>query len=588
MNRRALAFLLAAGIAVVFGGSVRAQDPSTTQDMKTRIERLEKQNQELLTTLQRMQVTPTSPTPGSAASGASAPVTLTPADVKSIAAEVQKEQEAAKKSTDDAAKAKTEDEGYKIGSDLKMSATWKNGVWLETPNKDFTMHIGGWIQYDNVFFDQSPGLLAPQGGFSGTKQGVASGAKQGGTGDFQDGTYFRRIRLMTDGNFWEQYEYTLILALENNQFTTIGLDEFWVGAKDIPGIGTARIGHVKNAIGFEADMTASSRTMTFMERSAYSESIELNQNFVTGLWLGDAWFDQRATYTFVVFRPDQASSTGVFFGDGQWGMQGRLTALPIWEDDGRCWTHVGVSGGWRNGTNNIANTPFRTFELRARPELRDDDPAGNPGGAQPVPNANDARLIDTGVAVCNNEWLLGLEYCTVWGPFSVQAEYGFNWLEDVQGFNPKNGAAVPGNLVPALKTPLNYFFSGGYVQLAYTLTGENRAYDKRLGRLNTYYFNRQGPFNNAWFVRDDEGHYCFNWGAWEIAGRYTYVNLNDGEGINRVQGGVFDGFTVGLNWYLNDNLKFQFDYVYNQRSDLPPGVVEGSVRGLGMRMQFMY
>ena len=26
-------------------------------------------------------------------------------------------------------------------------------------------------------------------------------------------------------------------------------------------------------------------------------------------------------------------------------------------------------------------------------------------------------------------------------------------------------------------------FNGGYIQVAYTLTGENRAYDKRLGTL---------------------------------------------------------------------------------------------------------
>ena len=63
------------------------------------------------------------------------------------------------------------------------------------------------------------------------------------------GTYFRRIRLQTDGKFWENYEYTLTLALENDQFSTSGLDEFWVGATNVPLIGTARLGHVKNAIG---------------------------------------------------------------------------------------------------------------------------------------------------------------------------------------------------------------------------------------------------------------------------------------------------------------------------------------------------
>ena len=124
----------------------------------------------------------------------------------------------------------------------------------------------------------------------------------------------------------------------------------WVGSKGIPLIGTIRVGHVKNAMGLEGDMTASSRAMTFMERSSYSEAIELNQNFVTGLWLGNNYFDQRMTWTFVVFRPDLKSSTDAFFGDGQSGVQARFTGLPLYEDEGRHLLHLGVSGGWRNGT----------------------------------------------------------------------------------------------------------------------------------------------------------------------------------------------------------------------------------------------
>ena len=70
--------------------------------------------------------------------------------------------------------------------------------------------------------------------------------------------------------------------------------------------------------------------------------------------------------------------------------------------------------------------------------------------------------------------------------------------------------------------------------------------------------------------------------------RIGWLYLNDGEGLNRIQGGVLNGYTIGLNWYLNENAKLQFDYVYDQRSDLPPGSIPGSTRGLGMRMQFNY
>src|SRR5262249_46158540 len=167
-----------------------------------------------------------------------------------------------------------------------------------------------------------------------------------------------------------------------------------------------------------------------MERSSYSEAIELNQNFVTGLWVGNNYFNERATSTFVLFRPDQGSSSGAFFGDGQYGAQGRLPALPYYENEGRCLLHLGVSGGWRNGTSNNATSSFRTFQLRARPELRDDDPAGSPAGAQVIPNANSNRMIDTAAIAAKDQFLTGLELLYIYGPFSVQAEYGWNWLSN--------------------------------------------------------------------------------------------------------------------------------------------------------------
>ena len=38
-----------------------------------------------------------------------------------------------------------EPKGYEVGSDLKMTATWRNGVQFESANKDFRFHVGGTI-----------------------------------------------------------------------------------------------------------------------------------------------------------------------------------------------------------------------------------------------------------------------------------------------------------------------------------------------------------------------------------------------------------------------------------------------------------
>ncbi|HVT27948.1 MAG TPA: hypothetical protein VHE81_08035, partial [Lacipirellulaceae bacterium] len=119
-----------------------------------------------------------------------------------------------------------DESGYVVGSDLSVKSDFRNGLflWFATPNNDFTMHIGGWAQLDNVWWDQSQALKASPGARPGHAQGVASGAPAGGIGELSDGEYFRRVRLFFEGTFWENGEYRLIPALENDQFSTVGLD----------------------------------------------------------------------------------------------------------------------------------------------------------------------------------------------------------------------------------------------------------------------------------------------------------------------------------------------------------------------------
>ena len=337
--------------------------------------------------------------------------------------------------------------------------------------------------------------------------GSGYGRCPGGIGDLQDGEYFRRIRPFAEGTFWETGEYRLIPALENNQFSTGGLDEFWVGETQIPVVGTVRVGHVKDPMGLEGDMTASSRCMTFMERSSYSEAIELNQNFVTGIWFSNNYFDQRMTWQAAVFRPDQAASSGVFFGDGQSGVQFRLTGLPLYEDEGRHLLHLGISGGWRDGTTNLGSVAYtgNTIELRARPDCATTTLPVPP----PVPSPS-RTLTATGWSTPGNRIRRRIPDGpgTLVYPGTFLGTGGV-WLELDQQCDGRRAKRDCHWFVP-VASPQNYMFNGGYIQLAYMLTGENRAYDKRLGTLAREYFGKQGPYEDAWVVRDEDGRLC--WG----------------------------------------------------------------------------
>ena len=79
-----------------------------------------------------------------------------------------------------------------------------------------------------------------------------------------DGTFFRRVRINMNGTFWQVFEYNTEFALEQVKEGVVTLDEMYVGMKDIPWIGTARVGHMRVAQGFEGDQLSSSKAMTFL------------------------------------------------------------------------------------------------------------------------------------------------------------------------------------------------------------------------------------------------------------------------------------------------------------------------------------
>ena len=257
---------------------------------------------------------------------------------------------------------------------------------VQTPNKDFTMHISGWIQWDNVWWSQSPACQTAPGSQRGRPTQESLPAPLGGIGDLKTASTSAASAHCQRARSGKPASTASIPAFENNQFNTVGLDEMWVGADKIPLIGTLRVGHVKNPMGLEGDMTASSRCMTFMERSSYSEAIELNQNFVTGLWFSNTYFDDRMTWSSACVSSRSRVVHRRLLRRRPVGRAGPLTGLPLYEDEGRHLLHLGISGGWRNGTTNLAISPFATrSQLRARPELRDDDPPA--GRLSPTPIA---------------------------------------------------------------------------------------------------------------------------------------------------------------------------------------------------------
>lgn len=164
-----------------------------------------------------------------------------------------------------------------------------------------------------------------------------------------------------------------------------------------------------------------------------------------------------------------------------------------------------------------------SLTLSDRPELRIDPTSLLTTGA--IANVEGAQVYSAEAAA-------GI------GSFFVQGEY-FNYTIDRM-------AGLPS---------LN--FDGGYVEASYTLTGESRKYTPSSGA-----YSGITPANP--FSRESGG-----WGAWEIAGRYSVIDLNDAftpgvalASTSGVAGGTQTIWAAGLNWYLNRNVRIMFNYLH--------------------------
>jgi phosphate-selective porin OprO/OprP len=157
--------------------------------------------------------------------------------------------------------------------------------------------------------------------------------------------------------------------------------------------------------------------------------------------------------------------------------------------------------------------------------------------AQPELRVDSTRLIDTGVIDADDATVTGIELAGNWRSWLFQAE-NF-WYEIAR----RGGD---------LSDPK---FGGGYAQASWVITGESHRYNM----VNASYQNPR-PYVNFSSMG--------GWGAWELALRFSHTDLDYHPGefglptpADGVRGGVQDIWTLGLNWYVNPNLKLMANYL---------------------------
>lgn len=321
------------------------------------------------------------------------------------------------------------------------------------------------------------------------------------------GTEFRRARIFFSGDVYDrvffkaQYDFAQANDEDNPDFNDV-----FIGLKKLGPVGSVQVGHFKEPL-FLQEAT-STKHMTFMERG-------LNSAFFPGRNVGAMatgnLAEKKVFWQIGIFR--DTNDQGFAFdqsGNEKWDIAGRLSGTPIYSDNGEHVLHLGAGYIHR-----FLDASGDNLRFRARPAAH---------LAQ--------RFVDTQFFGAFETDILNIELAYVHGPFSVQTEFTNIWIE---------GAGRQRDLE----------FRGAYAFVSYFLTGERRVYDLGKGR-----FGRVKPKANFNPRRGD-------WGALEIAVRYSYLDLVD----RNIDGGDLWDVTAGINWYLFPNLRWMLNYVHADVSD---------------------
>jgi phosphate-selective porin len=145
----------------------------------------------------------------------------------------------------------------------------------------------------------------------------------------------------------------------------------------------------------------------------------------------------------------------------------------------------------------------------------------------------------------------GLEFAKQNGPFMLQAEAFFNIYE-----NAATGGTV-NNVATFDAERHGRTISGGYIMARYFLTGDFRKFNASTATWGTASLN-----HNLDLRKICDRNYVYWSGAWELAAKWSYVDLTDlwNPESTTVNCGDINTLTVGLNWYWSPQARWMFDY----------------------------
>ena len=393
-------------------------------------------------------------------------------------------------------------------------------ILLTTLSAAFAQETVKYNQYgvavtsDRLDVEAQDGILVMASPNSGYKlwfdiRAQADGAVFFGAPEYADpignGTSIRRARFAVKGQIDESWYGEFDMDLANG---LVELKDAIVRYTGIPNL-DLQVGNFKENFSIQRNTT--SRYLQFMERPmvcsalAPSRHLGINAKYAKDwLWLSAGAFTQEVAGS--EEWTNVADNNKDFGRNAGYSLTTKVVFRPLYKMDNAS-LHIGAAYSYRTTKVSQATGEWGTYRASARNST----------------SINRKKYLDT-----NN--LKDYDHNNLW-----TVELAGHW----DGFRYE--AAYIGDNV-CFKDDASINLSGWYVQAGYLLFGGRQRYDANGGK-----YTKIKPARK--------------WGDIELCLRYEFLDLNAPE--RNVFGGSAEAYAVGLNWWVNNNVKIQLNYQYN-------------------------
>jgi phosphate-selective porin OprO/OprP len=429
----------------------------------------------------------------------------------------------------------------------------EKGFSIESADGKNTVKFNGLLQADYRYYDQGANDVR------GRSNGRAGPLDTEGFRDANDSALLRRVRPTIQGTLGGKYDYRFTPDFGGGSATVV---DSYIDARFSPSF-KVRAGKFKSFVGLERLQSGSD--IRFIERAYTTNAILPNRDL--GIAVHGDLFGDKLNYAVGVVNgvADGGNiTTGTEYNDAkEW--TGRLFATPFKDD-------VNALSGLGFGVA-ATYTDFRGDQNLDFTKTTAADATRN-GLPSYVTEGQNTFFRYGSTTIADGQRLRVSPQAYYYnGPFGLIGEYAYLKQDVALATNDATTSAT--TIRDGSHKTLNH--NAWNIGATYVLTGEDNS------------FKGIKPKNNFDL---DKG----TWGAWEAGLRYSEINLddaafkkydgsgyatenNDGAYANRtVSAKSAQTWTAGINWYLDQNTKFQLNYL--QTSFDGGAAIGGGVSGL--------